>query len=55
MAPINERFINSLLYTDDINLHAKLTEWERFYNYATDPHSAMNGKTLYECLIEKLR
>lgn len=37
----------------DVDLKAKLAEWEAFYNYAR-PHAAMNGKTPYERLKEKL-
>jgi transposase InsO family protein len=36
-----------------VDLKAKLAEWEAFYNYAR-PHAAMNGKTPYERLKEKL-
>lgn len=37
----------------DVDLEAKLHEWERFYNLAR-PHGAHNGKTPYEALREKL-
>jgi len=43
-----------LTYTDDADLHAKLAEWEDFYNYHR-PHGSLGGKTPYECLIEKMR
>ena len=46
-------FYQLLDYTDDVDLKAKLAEWEAFYNYAR-PHAAMNGKTPYERLKEKL-
>lgn len=46
-------FYQLLHYTDDVDLNAKLAEWEAFYNYAR-PHAAMNGKTPYERLKEKL-
>lgn len=49
-----QEFYQLLTYKDDVDLHAKLAEWEAFYNYAR-PHSAMNGKTPYERLMEKLR
>ena len=37
----------------DVDLEAKLDEWERFYNFAR-PHGAFNGKTPYEALRDKL-
>jgi transposase InsO family protein len=40
-------------YKGDVDLEAKLAEWERFYNLAR-PHGAHNGKTPYEALREKL-
>lgn len=46
-------FYQLLDYTDDIDLKAKLAEWEAFYNYAR-PHTALIGKTPYERLKEKL-
>lgn len=46
-------FYQLLTYTDDVDLNAKLAEWEAFYNYSR-PHSAMNGKTPYERLLEKI-
>ncbi|UQZ90498.1 hypothetical protein C4J81_15295 [Deltaproteobacteria bacterium Smac51] len=36
-----------------MDLHAKLKEWERFYNFHR-PHSAFHGKTPFEILREKL-
>jgi len=35
--------------TDDVDLNAKLREWEKFYNLSR-PHGAHNGKTPYEAL-----
>lgn len=46
-------FYQLLSYTNDVDLNAKLAEWEAFYNYAR-PHAAMNGKTPYERLRETL-
>ncbi|MSP81176.1 MAG: IS481 family transposase, partial [Rhodospirillales bacterium] len=40
-------------YTDDVDLHQKLAEWERFYNLSR-PHGAFNGKAPYETLRERL-
>ena len=40
---------------DDAKLfNEKLQEWEDFYNY-NRPHAALEGKTPYERLREKLR
>lgn len=47
-------FYQLLTYTDDVDLHAKLAEWEAFYNYHR-PHGGLEGKTPYERLIEKMR
>ena len=49
-----QEFYQLLTYADDVDLQAKLTEWENFYNYHR-PHGAFRGKTLYEALREKLR
>jgi transposase InsO family protein len=46
-------FYQLLSYKDDVDLEAKLDEWERFYNFHR-PHGAHNGKTPYEVLREKL-
>jgi transposase InsO family protein len=35
--------------TDDVDLNAKLAEWERFYNFRR-PHGSFQGKTPYEAL-----
>lgn len=44
-----EEFYQLLTYTDDVDLHAKLAEWEAFYNYHR-PHGALAGQTPYETL-----
>jgi putative transposase len=43
-----ERLWRSLKY-ECVDLHAKLAEWEKFYNLAR-PHAADNGKRPYEAL-----
>jgi transposase InsO family protein len=48
-----QEFYQLLSYKDDVDLEAKLDEWERFYNFHR-PHAAHNGKTPYEVLREKL-
>lgn len=48
-----QEFYQLLSYKDDVDLEAKLDEWERFYNFHR-PHGAHNGKTPYEVLREKL-
>ncbi|MBJ7579507.1 IS481 family transposase [Devosia sp. MC532] len=48
-----QEFYQLLSYKGDVDLEAKLNEWERFYNFAR-PHGAFNGKTPYEALREKL-
>ena len=48
-----QEFYQLLSYKGDVDLEAKLSEWERFYNFAR-PHGAFNGKTPYEALREKL-
>ncbi|MEQ1610363.1 MAG: integrase core domain-containing protein, partial [Hyphomonadaceae bacterium] len=42
-----------LSYKDDVDLEAKLDEWEHFYNF-NRPHGAFNGQTPYEALRERL-
>jgi len=48
-----QEFYQLLTYKGDVDLEAKLNEWERFYNFGR-PHGAFNGKTPYEALREKL-
>jgi transposase InsO family protein len=48
-----QEFYQLLTYKDDVDLEAKLAEWERFYNFSR-PHGAFNGKTPYEALRERL-
>jgi transposase InsO family protein len=48
-----QEFYQLLDYKDDVDLEAKLDEWERFCNFHR-PHGAFNGKTHYEALREKL-
>ena len=48
-----QEFYQLLTYTGDVDLNAKLAEWENFYNYQR-PHGAFQGKTPYEALREKL-
>ena len=45
-------FYQLLTYKDDVDLHAKLAEWEAFYN-CYRPHGGLGGKTPYERLVEK--
>lgn len=46
-------FYQLIEYKDDIDLHAKLAEWEAFYN-CHRPHGALKGQTPYEVLKQKL-
>ncbi len=46
-------FYQLLSFKDDVDLQAKLAEWERFYNVVR-PHGAHRGKTPYEVLRERL-
>jgi transposase InsO family protein len=48
-----QEFYQLLKYKDDVDLEAKLDQWERFYNFAR-PHGAHNGQTPYEALRERL-
>jgi len=48
-----QEFYQLLSYKGDVDLEAKLDEWERFYNFHR-PHGAHAGKTPYEALREKL-
>ena len=46
-------FYQLLAFKDDVDLEAKLAEWERFYNLVR-PHGAHRGRTPYEVLKERL-
>jgi transposase InsO family protein len=48
----SQEFYQLLSYKGDVDLKAKLVEWERFYNLAR-PHGAHNRKTPCEALREK--
>lgn len=48
-----QEFYQLLSYKGDVDLEAKLAEWEAFYNFSR-PHGAHQGKTPYEALREKL-
>ena len=48
-----QEFYQLLTYTGDVDLNAKLNEWENFYNYHR-PHGAFHGKTPCEALRDKL-
>jgi transposase InsO family protein len=48
-----QEFYQLLTYNGDVDLEAKLADWERFYNLAR-PHGAHAGKTPYEALRERL-
>jgi transposase InsO family protein len=48
-----QEFYQLLTYKDDIDLNAKLIEWENFYNLSR-PHGAFNGSAPYEILRERL-
>lgn len=48
-----QEFYQRLSYKGDVDLVAKLNEWENFYNFHR-PHGAFAGKTPYEALREKL-
>lgn len=49
-----QEFYQLLHYKGDVDLEAKLAEWEAFYNYHR-PHGGLKGKTPYETLVEKMR
>ena len=49
-----QEFYQLLTYKDDVDLEAKLEQWENFYNDHR-PHGAFRGGTPYEALREKLR
>ena len=42
-----------LSYRGDVDLKAKLKDWEAFYNMYR-PHTGLRGKTPYETLKKKL-
>jgi transposase InsO family protein len=46
-------FYQLLSYTDHVDLNEKLKVWEHFYNLHR-PHGALNGRTPYEVLRDKL-
>jgi transposase InsO family protein len=48
-----QAFYQRLSYKGDVDLEAKLSEWENFYNF-NRPHGAFNGKTPYQALRERL-
>ena len=48
-----QEFYQLLTYTDDVDLHKRLAEWENFYNLSR-PHGAFNGKAPYETRRERL-
>lgn len=48
-----QEFYQLLSYKGDVDLEAKLSEWENFYNF-NRPQGAFNGKTPYEALRERL-
>ena len=48
-----QEFYQLLSDKGDVDLEAKLDEWEKFYNFHR-PHGAHNGNTPYEALREKL-
>ena len=47
-------FYQLLRYKGDVDLEAKLDEWERLHNFAR-PHGAHNGQTPYEAIRDKLQ
>jgi transposase InsO family protein len=49
-----QKFYQLMKYKDDVDLEAKLAEWEAFYNFVR-PHGAHGGKTPYESLRGKLQ
>lgn len=48
-----EEVYQLLSYKDDVDLEAKLDEWEYVYN-VNRPHGAFNGQTPYEALRDRL-
>ena len=49
-----QEFYQLLSYRDDVDLEAKLMEWETFYD-CHRPHASLKGKMPYEILLEKLQ
>jgi hypothetical protein len=49
-----EKLYLLLSYKSDVDLEAKLGEWERFYNFAK-PHGAHSGRPPFEALRDKLQ
>ena len=49
-----QEFYQLLSCKGDVDLEAKLNEWERFYNFAR-PHGTHNGQTPNEALRDKLQ
>lgn len=47
-------FYQLLTYTDDVDLNAKLGQWERYYNNHR-PHGGLKGKSPYEVLRDKMK
>ena len=48
-----QEFYQLLTYKDDVDLGAKLAEWEIFYNFSR-PHGAFDGRAPSEILRERL-
>jgi len=49
-----QEFYQFIDYKGDVDLRAKLNEWEAFYNLQR-PHAALKGKTPYEILRDKMK
>ncbi len=49
-----QEFYQFIDYKGDVDLRAKLNEWEAFYNLSR-PHAALKGKTPYEILRDKMK
>jgi transposase InsO family protein len=49
-----EEFYQLLTFTDEVNLNAKLSEWERFYNFDR-PYGAFGGRAPYEALRDLIK
>ena len=47
-------FYQLISYKDDVDLEAKLWNWENFYNFDR-PHMAFHAKTPYEALKECMK